>query len=159
MVSRALARASAYVFLPVMTLIMLMEVIGRYVFNSPFIWSLEAIDHLLIIVLLFCFPECTRQNSHIRMDLFNRLMPAFARRAIEVLYALIGITVFVLIAKKTGGEIGYLKSIPVTTEFLHLPIWLYYIGIALLSVTMVLVFALHLMRAVRAPAWDAETDQ
>jgi len=158
-VSWALDRASTYVFLPIMTIIMLMEVIGRYLFNSPFIWSLEAINHLLIIVLLFGVPECTRKNGHIRMDLLNRQMPAWARRAVEALYALIGIMVFVLIAKKTGGEIGYLKSIPVTTEFLGLPIWLYYTGIVLLSALMVLMFALRLMRAVRAPTWDAEPGQ
>jgi TRAP-type C4-dicarboxylate transport system permease small subunit len=156
-ISWAIDRASAYVFLPVMTIIMLMEVIGRYVFNSPFIWSLEAINHLLIIVLLFGIPECTRTNGHIRMDLLNRRMPDWARRAVEMLYALIGIMVFGLIAKKAGGEIGYLKSIPVTTEFLGLPIWLYYTGIVLLSAMMVLMFALRLMRAVRAPAWDTET--
>jgi TRAP-type C4-dicarboxylate transport system permease small subunit len=158
-VSRVLDRASAYVFLPVMTIVMLMEVIGRYVFNSPFIWSLEATNHLLIIVLLFGIPECTRNNGHIRMHLLNRLMPAWAQRAVEALYALIGITLFVLIAKKTAGEIGYLKSIPVTTEFLRLPIWLFYAGIALLSSLMVLMFALRLTRAVRAPKWDAEPGQ
>lgn len=155
-ISRALDRASVYVFLPVMTVIMLMEVIGRYLFNSPFIWSLEAVSHLLIIVLLFGIPECTRKNGHIRMDLLNRRMPAWARRAVEALYALIGMMVFSLIAKKAGAEIGYLKSIPVTTEFLGLPIWLYYTGIVFLSALMILMFALRLMRAVRAPTWDAE---
>ena len=155
-VSRTLDRASAYVFLPFMTLIMLMEVIGRYVFNHPFIWSLEAVKHLLIIVLLFGVPECTRRNGHIRMELLNLQMPDWARRAVEVLYALIGIVVFGLIAKKAGGEIGYLKSIPVTTEFLGLPIWLYYTGIVVLSVMMVLMFAVRMVRAVRAPVWDEE---
>jgi len=158
-VSFALDRASVYVFLPVMTVIMLIEVIGRYVFNSPFIWSLEAVNHLLIIVLLLGIPECTRTNGHIRMDLLNRLMPAWARRAVEALYALIGIAVFALIAKKAGAEIGYLKSIPVTTEFLGLPIWLYYTGIMILSALMVLMFASRLVRAVRAPTWDAETSR
>ena len=152
--SRALDRAAVYVFLPLMTVIMLMEVIGRYVFNSPFIWSLEAVDHLLIIVLLFGIPECTRTNGHIRMDLLNQRMPSWARRGVEALYALIGIGVFALIGKKAGAEIGYLKSIPVTTEFLGLPIWLYYTGIVILSALMVLLFASRLVRAVRAPAWD-----
>jgi TRAP-type C4-dicarboxylate transport system permease small subunit len=156
-ISRALDRASAYVFLPVMTVIMLMEVIGRYVFNSPFIWSLEAVNHLLVIVLFFGIPECTRKNGHIQMDLLNRRMPAWARRAVEALYASIGITVFALIAKKAGAEIPYLQSIPVTTEFLQLPIWLYYTGIMILSALMVLMFALRLVRAVGAPTWDAET--
>lgn len=155
-VSRALDRASVYVFLPVMTIIMLMEVVGRYVFNSPFIWSLEAVNHLLIVVLLFGIPECTRMNGHIRMDLINRRMPTWARRAVEGLYDVIGITVFALVAKKAGAEIGYLKSIPVTTEFLHLPIWLYYSGIAMLSALMVLLFASRLVRAIAAPGWDAE---
>jgi TRAP-type transport system small permease protein len=155
-VSRVLDRASAYFFLPIMTIIMLTEVIGRYVFNHPFIWSLEAVKHLLIIVLLFGLPECTRQNGHIRMELLNLQMPDWGRRAVEVLYALIGIAVFGLIAKKAGGEIGYLKSIPVTTEFLGLPIWLYYTGIVLLSAMMVLMFAARLVRAIWAPAWDAE---
>lgn len=158
-ISRAFDRASVYVFLPVMTAIMLMEVIGRYVFNSPFIWSLEAVNHLLIIVLLLGIPECTRTNGHIRMDLLNRRMPLWARRAVEALYAVIGIAVFALIAKKAGAEIGYLKSIPVTTEFLQLPIWLYYVGIVILSVLMVLMFASRLVRAVHAPAWDAEESQ
>jgi len=156
-VSRVLDRTSAYVVLPVMTGIMLMEVIGRYVFNSPFIWSLEAVNHLLIIVLLFAIPECTRQNGHIRMELLNQQMPQWGQSAVEVLYALIGIAVFGLIAKKAGGEIGYLRSIPVTTEFLRLPIWLYYTGIVVLSAMMVLMFALRLVRAVRPSGWVAES--
>jgi len=155
-VSRLLDRASAYVLLPVMTGIMLMEVIGRYMFNSPFIWSLEAVNHLLVIVLLFGIPECTRQNGHIRMELLNQQMPHWGQCAVEVLYALIGMAVFGLIAKKAGGEIGYLKSIPVTTEFLRLPIWLYYTGIVLLSAMMVLMFALRLVRALRRSGWGAE---
>jgi len=157
MVSRVLDRASAYVFLPVMTIIMLMEVIGRYVFNSPFIWSLEAVSHLLIIVLLCGIPECTRKDGHIRMDLFNRLMPERARRAVEVLYGLIGIMVFVLIAKKAGSEIGYLRSIPKTTEFLGLRIWIYYTGIVVLSAMIALMFFLRALRAIWAPVWEDET--
>lgn len=155
-VSWALDRASAYVFLPVMTFIMLMEVVARYAFNAPIIWSDEAVSHLLIIVLLFGVPECTRQNGHIRMDVLTWLMPQWANRSVEVLYALIGIVVFGLIATKTAGEIGYLRSIPKTTEFLRLPIWLYYAGIALLSAIMMLMFAVRIARAVAAPKLDAE---
>ena len=156
-ISWALDRASAYVFLPIMTIIMLMEVIGRYVFNSPFIWSLEAVSHLLVVVLLCGIPECTRKDGHIRMDILVQLMPDWARRAVEALYAVIGIAVFVLIAKKAGGEIEYLKSIPKTTEFLGLRIWLFYTGIVLLSALMALMFLMRLVRAVWAPAWEAET--
>ena len=155
-VSWALDRASAYVFLPAMTSIMLMEVIARYLFNAPIIWSGEAVSYLLIIVLLLGIPECTRQNGHIRMDVLTWLMPQWANRAVEVLYALIGIIVFALIAKKTGGEIGYLRSIPKTSEFLRLPIWLYYAGIALLSGLMMLMFAVRIMRAVTLPKLDTE---
>ena len=158
-ISWALDRASAYVFLPIMTFIMLMEVIARYVFNAPIIWSGEAVSHVLIIVLLFGVPECTRQNGHIRMDVLTWLMPEWANRTVEVFYALIGIVIFVLIAKKTGGEIGYLRSIPKTSEFLRLPIWLYYAGIALLSVIMVLMFAIRLVRAVTAPKLESEPSQ
>jgi len=158
-VSWLLDRASAYFFLPVMTFIMLMEVVARYVFNAPIIWSGEAVSHLLIIVLLFGIPECTRQDGHIRMDLLSRRMPRWGSRTVEALYALIGIVVFVLIAKKTTGEIGYLRSIPETTEFLHLPIWLYYLGIAILSALMVLMFAMRLVQAVSAPTLDAEAGQ
>jgi len=155
-VSWALDRASAYFFLPLMTFIMLMEVIARYAFNAPIIWSGEAVSYLLIIVLLFGVPECTRQNGHIRMDVLNWLMPQWANRAVEALYALIGIAVFTLIAKKTSGEITYLKSLPKTSEFLKLPIWLYYAGIALLSAIMMLMFAIRLMRAVAAPKLNPE---
>jgi TRAP-type C4-dicarboxylate transport system permease small subunit len=155
-VSWALDRASAYFFLPLMTFIMLMEVIARYVFNAPIIWSGEAVSYLLIIVLLFGIPECTRQNGHIRMDVLTWLMPQWANRAVEVLYSLIGIIVFALIAKKTSGEVGYLKSLPKTSEFLRLPVWLYYAGIAVLSGIMIAMFAIRLVRAVATPKLDTE---
>jgi TRAP-type C4-dicarboxylate transport system permease small subunit len=114
------------------------------------------VSYLLIIVLLLGIPECTRQNGHIRMDVLTWLMPQWANRSVEVLYALIGIVVFALIAKKTGGEIGYLKSLPKTSEFLRLPVWLYYAGIALLSGIMILMFAIRIVRAVAAPKLDTE---
>jgi TRAP-type C4-dicarboxylate transport system permease small subunit len=61
-VSWLLDRASAYFFLPLMTFIMLMEVVARYIFNAPIIWSGEAVSHLLIIVLLFGIPVRWRRS-------------------------------------------------------------------------------------------------
>lgn len=157
--SIALDRSAAYFFLPLMSGLMLMEVIGRYVFNHPFIWSFEAVTHLLVLVLLLGLPECTRRGGHIRMDLLYIAMPDIMRRIAEILYGVIGIFVFALILKKAASDVGYLRSIPVVTEYLSLPIWMFYVGITVLSGLMVLMFVLRIVAAVRGRMPDETVDE
>lgn len=143
LVARLLDRFGGLVVLPVMTFMMTLDVILRYLFNSPFLWGLELAEHLLVIVFLTGIVQCTRTDGNIRMDLVYLHMSERAKRWVAVLYSAIGIVVFVLLARKALSDIPFLLSIPETTEYLHLPIGGYYIGIVAISALMIIYFALN----------------
>lgn len=144
-VSRALDRLGGLVVLPAMTIMMTLDVILRYFFNSPLIWGLELAEHLLIIVFLCSILEATRSDGNIRMDLLYINMPPRAQKAVGVLTATCGIVVFVLLASKAAADIPFRYSIPETTEYLHLPIWAYFAAILVVSALMALYFALRIV--------------
>lgn len=65
-------------------LILLMEVVLRYVFNSPTIWAHETTTFLSGIVFVYGGLYCAARNSHIRVVLiYDRLSPRW-RRAMDV---------------------------------------------------------------------------
>ena len=142
-VARVLDRIGGYVVLPVMTFMMTLDVILRYVFNSPFIWGLELAEHLLVLIFLFGIVHCTRTDGNIRMDLLYLHMSDRAKRWVMLLYSATGILVFFLLARKAISDIPFLMSIPETTEYLRLPIGGYYMIIVVISALMILYFLLR----------------
>ena len=142
-IARVLDRLGGWVVLPALTFMMTLDVILRYVFNSPLIWGLELAEHLLILVFLFGILQCTRTDGNIRMDLVYLHMPERAKRYVMVLYCIIGVFIFYLLAGKAMGEIPFLSSIPEVTEYLELPIAGYYALIVAISAMMILYFALR----------------
>lgn len=165
-VARALDRLGGYVVLPVMTFMMTLDVILRYVFNSPFIWGLELAEHLLVLIFLFGIVHCTRTDGNIRMDLLYLHLPDRAKRWVMLLYCVTGVLIFVLLARKAISDIPFLMSIPETTEYLRLPIGGYYMIIVAISALMVLYFALRGLSLILGtdvpedePASDAQSSE
>jgi C4-dicarboxylate transporter DctQ subunit len=159
LIARGLDRFGGLVVLPAMTLMMTLDVILRYVFNAPLLWGLELAEHLLIIVFLTGIVQCTRTDGNIRMDLVYIHMRARAKRLVMLLYCVIGMFVFALLAGKAVADIPFLLSIPETTEYLRLPIGGYYIGIVAISALMILYFAVRAVSFVLgSDVPDGETD-
>jgi TRAP-type C4-dicarboxylate transport system permease small subunit len=127
---------------------MTLDVILRYVFNSPFVWGLELAEHLLILVFLTGILQCTRTDGNIRMDLVYLHMPERAKRLVAALYCAIGMYIFYLLAAKSVSDIPFLMSIPESTEYLHLPIGGYYMFIVAISALMIVYFALRGIAAI-----------
>ncbi|MEA5162723.1 MULTISPECIES: TRAP transporter small permease subunit [Cereibacter] len=65
-------------------LMLLMEVFLRYVLNRPTIWAHEASTFLCALAFLFGGLYCASRDSHIRVVLLYDLMPAPARRWLDV---------------------------------------------------------------------------
>jgi TRAP-type C4-dicarboxylate transport system permease small subunit len=147
-IARALDRIGGWIVLPVMTFMMTLDVILRYVFNSPFIWGFELAGHLLILVFLMGILQCTRTDGNIRMDLVYLHIPERGKRLIAILYSAIGMFIFYLLAAKALKEIPFLMSIPESTEYLHLPIGGYYAFLVVISALMFVYFTLRAITAI-----------
>jgi len=78
------------VVLAAIFLLMITQVLLRYVIHSPVFWIEEAAAFLLPVLAVWGSAVCLRHRAHIAVDFFAALMPTFLQRMIAALiYALI----------------------------------------------------------------------
>jgi C4-dicarboxylate transporter DctQ subunit len=68
--------------LGIMTLLTFVQVVLRYVFNSGFIWALEASFYLFSWLVLIGLSYCVRERAHIGVDALIRLCSPNVRRVV-----------------------------------------------------------------------------
>jgi TRAP-type C4-dicarboxylate transport system permease small subunit len=81
------------ILLLVMMALTIVDVIGRYIFNSPLSGAGELTELLLVSVIFMGLPAVTLQKEHVTVDLFTARMPQWIERwrigAIGILSTLI----------------------------------------------------------------------
>ena len=131
-----------------MTLAVLAQVFGRYVFNYSISWTEETARYAQIWVVLMGAGIAMRRGLHVAVDALVALLPLGWARAFSVLIAMgalwfLGVVVygsFPLI------ELGWLFE---TSPVLQLPMWIIYLSLPLGAVY----FALELVARV-VERWD-----
>lgn len=129
-------------------LITCVDVVGRYVFNSPLTGSTEMTEIAVGIVVFSVFPLISWRNEHVVVDILDRFVSPkvdFIRTVILNLCAaialfFIGQRIIVLGNRSLGyGEV---------TEYLHIPVgWMInFIGV-MCWITAVLIVTLGVFRA------------
>jgi TRAP-type C4-dicarboxylate transport system permease small subunit len=90
----------AVVFLFAIMVLVVADVFMRYVMNRPFTFTYDLIGlYLLASVFFLTLSDALRERAHVGVDiLLSRLRPA-GRRLSEIVTALTGLFVFVLICK------------------------------------------------------------
>lgn len=135
---------SAVICIPALTSVITVDVVMRYVFNSPFDWSIEFNEAALLLILFGSMPYTTKVNGHVRMELIYRHFEGNMRRFANALWAMAGLFFSILLAIRTANEIPFLIKIHKNTEFLGIPVWALR-GIVLVSAVLMAVYFLHLL--------------
>jgi len=121
-----------------MTLLVFLEVVMRFVFNSGFMWAQELTLHLSAWFVLFGASYGLKVGAHIGVDAFIKTLPPLAQRvlsSVAVLFSLIycglfiyGSWIYLAKMKKIQME---LEDLPVETWIAHS---ILVIGLAFLSI-------------------------
>ena len=93
------AFVSGAAFVGLMTL-MFVDVIGRYLFNSPLPFAVEVIQLLMGLAIAFGLAITTWHRGHIRVDLVLHSSPAPLRRLLDRLADLTSLVFFALVSWK-----------------------------------------------------------
>ena len=93
-------------FLALMSLIVIIQVFSRYVFNFSFVWAEELVRYLMIWMVMFGAALVQSKNEHIRIDFFPMLAGARVRRVMEILFRLASLTFLAIIVYK-GFKVSY----------------------------------------------------
>ncbi|MGM8366441.1 TRAP transporter small permease [Virgibacillus sp. W0181] len=116
----------------------LLQIIFRYIFNSPLMWPEEAAQLLLISLLFIAAPIVERRNEHVSMDIIPNLFPK-AKRFIYLIYKVFSIVfVFVLLISSIIMFYGVRN---ITTNAASIPLnWIYTIMIISTVVWILILF-------------------
>lgn len=128
----------ATIALVAICLISLGNVIVRYATDASFAFTEEFSVFFLVILTFGGAAVAARHNQHIRIELIEHFLPAWARRVVFVLQWLGGVTVL--------GMMTWFGSTFALQEYqweslspgLGLPNWVYVIWLPLLSITIII---------------------
>ncbi len=147
-VTRALDIVGGWIILPMISIVVLVDVILRYVFNSPYIWTLEFSEWWLLLVFAFALPECTRRHGHIRMDLVYGQLPDRIKRYFSVVYSALALWLFYLLARHEWEEFLYDYELERVTEYLELPVWFHHVALLGMSLLLMLYFLFRMISTI-----------
>ncbi|MBL8586276.1 MAG: TRAP transporter small permease [Bradyrhizobiaceae bacterium] len=100
------------------------NVIGRYVFGSPFSWAEELMLFLMVLVVFAGAPAVAWRNMHIRIDaIIDRASP-IVRRAIVAIASLISVVILLIVAFAGSYIVTMLYAFDQRSDALHLPVWI-----------------------------------
>lgn len=68
----------------VFTLIVMLQVVARYVFHSPLTWSEQVARYLFIWMIMLGTPLAMRMNVHIAFDMILKWLPRHIQRGVEI---------------------------------------------------------------------------
>jgi C4-dicarboxylate transporter DctQ subunit len=128
-----------------MTLLTFVQVVLRYVFNTGFIWALEATTYLFAWLILFGMSYGVRVGSHIGIDAVVKLLPAGGQRVVGLLATLLSIAYSVILLIGSYNYIDTMHTMGVEAEDIPVERWL-------LAIILPIGFALLGLRLVEA-AW------
>lgn len=115
--------------LSAMFLILLAQVIMRYVFSRPLTWSEEAARFIFVYVSFIGISYAYRQKGHIRMEVVVNLFPQAVRRGLEVLINLGTIALFCYMIPFSFRFIGIQAGVKGTAT--HIPMSIVYTALPL----------------------------
>lgn len=96
-VDKALCWIVATALLAISTILMI-QVIARYVANSPTVWSEELAVSLFVWLTMLAIPLGLRRGEHLTLDILSKRLSPLVNRILAIVIALLTITMFVIIA-------------------------------------------------------------
>jgi len=122
-ISMALFRVAVDAALPALMAIVTLDVILRYVFNSPLPWGRDVNGLLLLITIFSALPHAWDRGYHIRMEVFYSRLKGRARNWADVVTGVAGILFFALMGTQALRFAPYMAATGETGEELLLPVW------------------------------------
>ena len=114
---------AAFVFLPLIVVVIAVDVIGRYFFSHPFQWSQEIATLGLLLLFVAAIPFTTASNGHVRTEsLYENYSPR-ARALTDAVGSLCGAVFMGIVAFWQFRELPGMYERGEGAEFIDIPYW------------------------------------
>ncbi len=96
--------------LVIMTVVVVLQVFSRYLFNYSFVWAEELVRYLMIWTVMIGAARVQSKNDHIRIDFFPMVAGPRGRRVMETGFRLCTLVFLVILIVK-GIKIAYFNRL------------------------------------------------
>ena len=107
-----------------MTLLVFVEVVLRFVFNTGLLWAQELTLHLSAWFVLFGISYGLKVGAHIGVDAFVKILPDTVHRLISVVAILMSLAYCGLFLYGSWIYLSKMKKIAIELEDIPIEIWL-----------------------------------
>lgn len=110
-----------------MVLLVFHEVVARYVFDRPTIFSVELSEYLVVLLLFASVGWVLKEDRHVRVQAFISLLPEKGQRLLNIL-TLLMVLIFCAVLLWKGGQtviIAYRGDYH-SSSLLNFPLWIPY---------------------------------
>lgn len=90
-----------------LSLVVLYEIIARYVFNRPTIWAFDLAMMISSTMFLMGAAFIQQQKGHIRVDVIFNMLPPRGRAALDIVFFLLFFFPFTAVMVWWGSKIAY----------------------------------------------------
>lgn len=124
------------------------EVIARYLFNSPTLYSVELSEYLLILLAFIAAGWVMQEDRHVRMQSFVQLLPERVQHFLACLTSCI-VFLFCGVLIWYGFKAAYIawRGEYHSSSLLNMPMWIPYLiiplGSQLLALQVIVQFCTH----------------
>lgn len=138
------------ILLVVMSVLMFVNVVLRYVFKSGIIWSDEVCRYCFVVTAFLAVPYCLRKRNLMRMDSIQKALPFKARFIVETVVNAVIIAFFTYYSVTCVTTIRKQYRQGAESEILLFPMYILYIII-------MVCYVLSVLRAVQKAVGDLKT--
>ena len=110
--------------LAVMLLVIMAQVMSRYVFNNSLAWTEELSKSLMVWTTFLVAPWALRTGANVGIDLFAAALPARLRYAVEIVISALVLWILFIMLKESVGFVerglkSRMSTLPVSTGFVY----------------------------------------
>lgn len=138
------------VMLAVMSVVVFLQVIFRFVIKASLPWSEEFSRYLLVYITYFGCAYGIKTGAHLGVEAFVLILPKTVQKAINVLVQIGGLVVCVLILKFGADIVFSQMQSGQLSPAMRLPMWTIYSAIPIGMAFCVIRYAVEIVKAVQA---------
>ncbi len=136
--SRNIEKVFAVVISAVMTVVLFLQVLSRYVFNFSITWSEELSIFLLIWLTYIGASMAVMQRRHLRITMLAELLPKRAFKIVDIVSNVVFLGFMLFIAHGTYNLILLAKRTKQMGASTGIPRWVVFFGLLLAYILMMI---------------------
>lgn len=88
---------TSVVFLSLMLIFVVLQIIMRYVFNAPLVWSEELARYCMFFMIFIGCMIAMKDNDHLKVDIVINALPKRAKAVVNIINKLISFVFLVIL--------------------------------------------------------------